>query len=110
VVPLSDEAARVVLGRDLSRAGMRADASARLVRGDEVLIALHVDHDGPPLVLRARVEADAETDGPWLRFKELSDAEAGRLDSLLAAFPVLAAGDGPEHPLVVCEILAPRPG
>jgi hypothetical protein len=110
VVPLSDEASRVVLAHGLSCQGMRADPSPRLARSREVTLALHLETDGPPLRIRARVEPGEADEGPWLRFKDLAPAESERLDRLLTGLWVLAGSDAPEHALVVCEILDPSHG
>jgi hypothetical protein len=112
-VPLSAEASRVVLARGLSREGMRAEASPRLARGGELCLALHVDSAGPPIHVRASVEpaSPGEPDkGLWLRFCELAADAGQRLDALLAGQAIFAGGDGPEHALVVCEIVEPRQG
>ena len=105
LVPLCNEASRVVLARGLSREGMRADPSPRLARCSELTLALHLESDGPPLQVRVQVEPGEADAGPWLRFKDLAPADGERLDRLLTGLWVLAAGDGPEHTLVVCEIL-----
>ena len=110
LIPLSKEASRVVLAHGLSREGMRADPSPRLTRSREVTLALHLETDGPPLRVRAHVEPGEADAGPWLRFKDLAPAESERLDRLLTGLWVLPSGDGPEHALVVCEILDPSPG
>jgi hypothetical protein len=110
LVPLCDEASRVVLARSLSREGMRAEPSPRLVRSAEITLALHLEADGPPLRVHAHVEPGEAGAGPWLRFKDLAPDECERLDRLLTGLWGLAAGDGPEHPLVVCEILDPSHG
>ena len=113
LVPLSREASRVILARSLSREGMRADPSQRLARSAELSLALHVDVGGPPLHVRAHVEpgaAGASDPGPWLRFTELAPGDGERLDALLAGLAIFAGGDGPEHALVVCEILEPPHG
>ena len=108
LVPLCNEASRVVLARALSRDGMRADPSLRLVDGAELRLALHLEAGGRPLEVRAHVEAGSANDpsaGPWLRFKDLSAGDGERLDAVLASLSIFAGGDEPEHALVVCEIL-----
>jgi hypothetical protein len=110
LVPLCNEASRVVLARGLTREGMRADPSPRLARGGELTLALHLESDGPPLRVRVQVEPGESDAGPWLRFKDLAPTDGERLDRLLTGLWVLAAGDGPEHTLVVCEILDPPHG
>jgi hypothetical protein len=109
LVPLSDEASRVVLARGITREGMRADPSPRLARSRELTLAVHLEMDGPPLHVQVHVEPGEGDAGPWLRFKDLAPDMAERLDRLLTGLWTLSAGDGPEHALVVCEILeAPR--
>jgi hypothetical protein len=113
LVPLSSEASRVVLARGLSRDGMRADPSQRLARSAELSLALHLEVGGPPIHVRAHVEPAAAGEpepGPWLRFAELAPGDGERLDALLAGLSIFAGGDGPEHALVVCEILDPPRG
>jgi hypothetical protein len=113
LVPLSSEASRVVLARGLSRDGMRADPSQRLARSAELNLALHLEVGGPPIHVRAHVEpavAGEPEPGPWLRFTELAPGDGERLDALLAGLSIFAGGDGPEHALVVCEILEPPCG
>lgn len=110
LVPLCDEASRVVLAHGISREGMRADPSPRLARSGELLLALHLETDGPPLRVRVNVEPGEAGDGPWLRFKDLAPAECERLERLLTGLWVVGTGDGPEHSLVVCEILDPPHG
>lgn len=109
-VPLSDEASRVVLAHGLSREGMRADPSPRLARSSELLLALHLEPGGAPLQVRVHVEPGEGDAGPWLRFKDLAPEDGERLDRLLTGLWVVGAGDGPEHALVVCEILDPPRG
>ena len=116
LVPLCNEASRVVLARGLSRDGMRADPSLRLGRSAELSLALHVDFGGPPIRVRAHVEAGAAAaagdpqPGPWLRFADLTPADGERLENLLAGLSIFAGGDDLEHALVVCEILDPPRG
>ena len=116
LVPLCNEASRVVLARGLSRDGMRADPSLRLARSAELSLALHVDFGGPPIRVHAHVEPGAAAvagdpeAGPWLRFADLTPADGERLDAMLAGLSIFAGGDGPEHALVVCEILDPPHG
>jgi hypothetical protein len=105
VVPLSDAAARVVLARDVSRQGMRADASPRLASATALRLALHVLAGEPPLVVQAQVEPGPSDEGVWLRFKELAPAERDRLDAVIGGLSVFDVGDGRDAALVVCEIL-----
>jgi hypothetical protein len=110
LVPLCDEASRVVLAHGLCREGMRAEPSPRLARSGELTVALHLESDGPPLRVRVQVEPGEVDAGPWLRFKDLAPADGERLDRLLTGLWAVPAGDGPENALVVCEILDPPHG
>ena len=122
LVPLCDEASRVILARSLSRDGLRADPSPRLARSAVLRLALHVEAGGPAILVTAHVEPGASREpgesgapgemdpGLWLRFKDLAPSDGERLDALLAGLSIFAGGDGPEHALVVCEILDPPHG
>ena len=110
LVHLSSEASRVVLAHSLSREGMRAAFSPRLARCRELELALHLEAGAPPLRVRAHVEPGEGETGPWLRFKDLSPAEAERLDQLLTGLWALSPEGAPEQSLVVCEIVEPEPG
>jgi hypothetical protein len=72
----------VMLGRDLSAGGIRVETRRALAIGDEMHLALHAG-GSVPLVLRAQV-ARSVADGHWvLAFKELSETQRERLDSIL---------------------------
>jgi hypothetical protein len=104
-VALNAEASRVLLARDLSREGMRADRSRRLPHGAALSLALHAEPDAPPLTVRVRVEQAEDEDAAWLRFEDLAAADGDRLSAMLASLSLFAGSDRAEHALVVCEIL-----
>jgi hypothetical protein len=104
-VALNAEAARVLLARDLTREGMRTDASPRLPDGAELALALHAEPGAPPFQVRVRVEQPAGEDSAWLRFADLPPAQGDRLSAMLAGLSLFAGSAGAEHALVVCEIL-----
>ncbi len=73
----------VMLGRDISSTGIRVETRRALAIGDTLQIALHAGGD-VPLVVRAEVVRSID-DGEWaLAFREVSDAQRKRLDTLLA--------------------------
>lgn len=108
IIALSDEAARVLLGCDISRTGMRVDASSGLDLGDELQLAIHAPGCATPLVLRATVERDDGERGQILQFIDLSPEAECYLEAMIQPLPEVAAGDRPtaaESQLVVSEIL-----
>ncbi|MEZ4216918.1 MAG: PilZ domain-containing protein [Myxococcota bacterium] len=106
VVALDAEAhaaARVLVGRDLSLAGMRVDPEPDLRVGDALRIALY-DPLGAPIELDARVVRDDGERGLALAFENLTSAAAGRLHGLVdelpdarSGAPTRAAGPGVER-------------
>lgn len=107
VIALGDEAARVLIGRDISLGGMRTDPHPDVSVGDELRIALHVRPGQDPLVVKARVERDDGEDGLVLQFIRLQESARHHLERMANFLPILAVrkdgGDGEE--VVVSEIL-----
>lgn len=104
---------RTLLGRDLSRGGMRVARDPGLGIGDEVTLAVH--GGARPVVIRAQVVRDDADEGWFLRFGRLSGAAATDLEGLLTSLPTIgpgsdggSAGAGPS--VVVSEVLKKRPG
>ncbi len=87
IIALSDEAARVLIGRDLSIGGMRIDPAPGLAMGDRLKVAVHIRPDGQPLVVSAEIARDDGPDGMALRFVELSPAARACLDEMVGALP-----------------------
>ena len=106
-VSLDDQAARVLLGREISIAGMRVDRDALLRVGQDVRLALHVASLDAPLVVTARVHRDEGPRGMVLRFHALSPDDTRHLTALLDALPAIEPGANGEAGLVVSEILEP---
>jgi hypothetical protein len=112
VIALGVEAARVLLGRDLSIGGMRVEPHADVRLGDEVRIGLHVRAREKPLVLSARVARDEGDRGLVLQWERL-DAEArDTLTRMIDYLPVVATREGSDEGsgVVVTEILDHQAG
>jgi hypothetical protein len=118
VIALGEQAARVLLGRDLSMGGMRVDPHPALSLGDDLQIALHVGPGTEPLVVRARVERDDGEEGLVLQFRDLSAGAAEYLGKIVDFLPILKPGqedpvserDVPaEGGIIVSEILESPP-
>jgi hypothetical protein len=111
IVALGDEAARVLIGRDLSIGGMRVDSTPGLAVGDRLRIAVHIRPDGQPLVVSAEMTRDDGPDGMALRFVDLSPAACAYLAEMVVALPTIiepnqsTEGSG----VVVSEVVGRRP-
>jgi hypothetical protein len=110
VVALSDEADRVLLGRDVSLGGMRIDATGAIAVGDELRVALHVRARQDPLVLQARVERDDGENGIFLVFHSLSAPTREYLENMIKFLPILASRGNEGHGagVIVTEVLEHR--
>ena len=104
-VALDEQAARVLLGRELSLGGMRVDRDALLRVGQNVRLALHVSSLEAPLVVTARVHRDEGARGMLLRFHALSRDDTQHLRTLLDTVPAVEPGEEGEPGVVVSEIL-----
>lgn len=101
VVALDEEAARVLIGRDLSVGGMRIERAPNLVVGQRFRIAIHVASGQTPLVLHAEILRDDGERGFAVRFADVDEASERYLAKMVGSLPVLAGGEG----VVVSEIL-----
>ena len=104
---LSDEADRVLVGRELSIGGMRVDPNPLLGLGKDVRLAIHAGSQTQPLVVTAKVHRDDGDRGVVLRFHGLDPSASQQLSAVLAELPVIEpsrrdAGAG----MIVSEILA----
>ncbi|HEY5657910.1 MAG TPA: PilZ domain-containing protein [Myxococcota bacterium] len=107
ILRLRDEAARVLVGRDISVGGMRVDGGRGLAVGQRVQIAIHVSGTNAPLVVTAEVHRDDGPEGMALRFVDLPADTATRLSQALEKLPVLATtGDEDTPGCIVSEILS----
>jgi hypothetical protein len=108
--PLAEQAARVLLGRDVSLGGMRIERDPSLRPGRDVRLALHVSELDAPLVVTARVHRDEGARGMVLRFHALTPEQSRHLRALVDATPALdPAAEGDEAGVVVSELLEPVP-
>ena len=109
VVALGEQAARVVVGRDLCFGGMRIAANPAIAVGDVLRIALHAGTETEPLVVLAGVERDDGDEGLVLAFASLTAGQRDRLEKIIAASSAIqSAGDHTDESesLVVGELLA----
>lgn len=118
VVALDEQAARVVVGRDLSYGGLRIEANPDLAIGDVLKLALHAGIETEPLVVLAAIERDEGERGLVLVFAELTSGQRERLEKILAASSSIeSARDGDAEGadgIIVGELLGraardPRP-
>lgn len=105
VVALGEQAARVLIGRDLSVGGMRVDPAPNLQPGQVLQLAIHVSAGETPLVVRAEIVRDDGERGFALRFCDLSTSAERYLAKMVGVLPVLEDGGGQGHGLVVSEII-----
>jgi hypothetical protein len=107
VVALSEEATRVLVGRDISVGGMRVNPNPRLSVGDDIRLAMHVEQLSVPLVVTAKVHRDDGERGLVLRFHHLEPEAARALDAMLDTLPVIdPSASDPGTGQVVTEILS----
>ncbi len=110
IVALGDEAARVLIGRDLSIGGMRIDPTPGLAVGDRLKVAIHIRPDGQPLVVSAEVARDDGPEAVALRFVDLSPAARAYLEEMVLALPAIVESNNSKEGagLVVSEVLERR--
>ncbi len=108
VVALDEQAARVLVGRDLSAGGMRVDRSDDLEVGRTLTVALHAAAGEAPLVVPAEVIRDDGAAGMVLAFRDLSQAAERYLEKIVDSLPALAreAGDAADQSVVISEIVS----
>ncbi|MEB2343586.1 MAG: PilZ domain-containing protein [Deltaproteobacteria bacterium] len=109
VVALDDEAARVLVGHDLSPGGMRVAPNPALFVGQRLRVALYGSPGETPLVLDVEVARDDGERGLVLGFGAVADATHRHLAKLLDALPILDTGRPSAPGLVVSEILDAEP-
>lgn len=83
---IRDEAARALVGRDLSTGGLLVEQNLDLRIGDETSLEIYEREEGAPLRVRARVVRDDEA-GMALQFIDVSDDVGERLEALVAGLP-----------------------
>ncbi len=106
VVALGEEAARVLVGRDLCAGGMRIAATSSVSVGDVLRVALHGGTQSEPLVVLASALRDDGDDGLVLTFDDLSETQREQLDKIITSgLPVHANSDALEDASAVCEAI-----
>ena len=108
VIAIGDDATRVLIGRDISLAGMRVDHNSSIQTGDEMQIALHIRTRTEPLVVKARVDRDDGEAGMMLSFFDLGEAARDYLQKMVNYLPILGSrggDDGGEAGVIISEIL-----
>lgn len=114
VIALSEEATRVLVGRDISRQGMRVDPTPHLTVGSDLQIALHLPGGETPLVVDVRVHRDDGERGLVLHFTRVPESAVAFLDDMLGELPGVSKGaasaDGDPQVFVVSEIVTPESG
>jgi hypothetical protein len=96
VSALDNEAALVVMGRDLSLGGMRVDPHPELEPGKTLRLAIYAAPDQGPFVVRATVVRSDGEDGVGLCFERLPGDVAVRIESLVAGLPSVESLRGGE--------------
>jgi hypothetical protein len=110
VIALGDEAARVIIGRDLSVGGMRIDSTPGLALGDRLKVAVHIRSDGQPLVVSTEIVRDDGPEGMALRFVDLSPAVHAYLEEMVGTLPSIVESNGSKEGagVVVSEVVGRR--
>jgi hypothetical protein len=92
-IALGDEAARVLMGRDISARGMSVDANPLLVVGERLRLAIHVNGLKVPMVLRAVAIRDDGDCGMALRFLDVTKEAQRALNEAAKNLPVCEPDD-----------------
>ncbi len=107
IVTLGEEAAHVVMGRDLSLGGLRIEPHGGLERGQRLSLALHGAGMSVPVVVRGTVQRDDGEAGLVIVFDAVPAAQGEALAKLLGGLGGIealgASGAGQES--VVTQIL-----
>jgi hypothetical protein len=110
IIALGDEAARVIIGRDLSVGGMRIDSTPGLAMGDRLKVAVHVRPDGQPLVVLAEIVRDDGPGGMALQFVDVNPSTHTYLEEMVDALPSIIESNGSQEGagVVVSELVGRR--
>jgi hypothetical protein len=111
VIALGEEAARVLVGRDLSLGGMRVDPDAKLRVGESLRLAIHGGGHDEPVLVDAEVMRDEAERGYVLRFVRIPDNARRVLEAMLCEAPDVADPntEGEAGGLVLSQIVAASP-
>lgn len=94
VIALEDEAARVLIGRDLSVGGMRIVSHEAVGVGDVMSVALYCGMQMEPLVVEARALRDDGSEGMLLGFEDLRPSQRQQLEKIIgASSPIRSLAD-----------------
>jgi hypothetical protein len=96
--------ARILIGCDLSKWGLRVEREAMFELGDELKLALYGGVGDSPVMLKAVVERDDGELGWYLRFEALTPAVAGDIEKLLDSLVPVDLPEGAGR--VLTEVLA----
>jgi hypothetical protein len=113
IVALDEEAARVLVGRDLSHGGMRIAPTSTVEIGHVLRLALHSGTDREPLLVSAEARRDDGEDGIVLTFRPLSPPQREHLDKIIDQSGAICVGPESDdesgrhecEPLFVGELL-----
>jgi hypothetical protein len=87
VVALHEEAARVVMARNLSRGGLLVEPIPGVSLNEEFRLALYGAQREEPILVRAQVVRDEGKEGIALRFVGLDPYATQKVEKLIAALP-----------------------
>ena len=87
VPAFGNRALRVLVGRDLSAAGMRIEAQPELEIGDRLHLAIYGEAGEEPMLVWGRVGRDDGRRGHVILFDPLDSAIAARLEAMIASLP-----------------------
>jgi len=107
VVALGEQAARVLIGYDVSIGGMRVAPHPTLRPGQRFRVALHGSAGESPLVVQAAVARDDGERGLVLAFQDLAETCCRRLEKMLAGLPIVETCREEAEGVLVSEILGP---
>ena len=110
VTALLGKSQHVILGRDLSIAGMRAEPIPELSVGTEIELAIYGFSGAEPVLVKAVVARDDGALGTVFHFTDMPDWERPRLEQIIAAAPEIQAlsGDDAGEPVVVSRVHDPH--
>ncbi len=110
IIGLAEHAVPVLLGRDISLAGMRVEPNPALRLGGRLQLALHARPGDAPLVLSGQVARDDGSRGVLLEFRELSDAVREALAKMIETLPILELDEAGVHVAVVVSHILEQEG
>jgi hypothetical protein len=107
VMTLGDRASLVLMGRDISRGGMRVDPEPGLEEGMTLRLAIYGAIEDQPFLVRARVVRDDGAAGLGIAFEDVTPEVAERLEALVARLPYVESLDDEAEAMgsVVSEIV-----